>query len=269
MPVDPVTTSSNSAAALGGPVESTFDFKSFFNTGGTSPKHDGGLLGSSEPKPAGSVSNQSVQIPGANGAPPTLQQTSSTTVTDPGSGVATSVTNTNTGSGFDPTSVEVSVPLAHDGNTSVNAIAGARTDDGGSLVTGAGVQYTSNNVTAGVQFRAITPTDPQTPGFNELRADVTAGTSPKVSAGVTVTDKPGSADDSTEVRASVTMPINNDVNATVSTGYVIRPGAGSDGVGVRLQVGTPDVFGEVRVDQNNTPAGQGETVGQVQVGINF
>lgn len=266
MPIHPVTSFSNSAAALGGPLENTFDFHAFFGSGATGPKQDAGLLGASEPKPAPKVNNQSVQIPGANGAPPTLQQTRSTTVTDPDSGVAFGTTTTNTGSGFNPTSVEATVPLVRDGGISVNGIVGARTD---SLVTGAGVQYSGNDVTAGVQFRAIAPVDQATPPFTELRADVTAGTSPKVSAGVTVTDKPGSTADSTEVRASVTVPIDGDVNATVSGRYVVRPGDGNDGVGGSVLIGTPDVFGELRIDQNSTPAGSGETVGQVRVGVGF
>jgi hypothetical protein len=209
---------------------------------------------------------KSVQIPGANGTAPIVQQTRSAAVADPVGGVAFSTTTTNTGSGFNPTSVEATVPLARDGGVSVNGIVGARTD---SLATGAGVQYKSEDLTAGVQFRAITPVDPAPPAFTEVRADVTAGTSPKVSAGITVTDKPGSAADSTEVRASVTAPIDGDVSATVSGRYVVRPGDGNDAVGGSVQIGTPDVFGEFRIDQNSTPAGSAETVGQVRVGVSF
>lgn len=264
MPVSSVTSASNTAAALGGPVEATFDLSSFFGSSPTSPKHDAGFLGWSEPKPSAKITNQSVQIPGANGAAPTVQQTRSSTVIDPDSGLAVSVTNTNTGNGFNPTSVEATVPLARDGDVSFNGIVGART---GSFVTGAGVQYTGKDVTAGVQVRMIDPVDPKTPTFTELRADITAGTSPKVSAGVTITDKPGSATDSTEVRASVTVPIDGDIDATVSGRYVLRPG--SDSVGGSLTIGTPDVFGELRIDQNITPAGPGETVGQVRVGVSF
>lgn len=266
MPASPVTSPSNSAAALGGPVEATFDLNSFFGTGANPPKSDVGLLGRSNAQPAANVTNTSVQIPGANGSALTVQQTRSSTVTDPGSGVAFSATTTNTGSGFNPTSAEASVPLARDGGVSVNGIVGARSD---SLVTGAGVQYQSDDVTAGVQFRTITPVDAATPAFTELRADVTAGTLPKVSAGVTVTDKPGSTADSTEVRASVTVPIDGNVNATLSGRYVLRPGEGNDGVGGSVQIGTSNVFGEVRIDQNSTPAGAGETVGQVRVGVSF
>jgi hypothetical protein len=266
MPASPVTSPSDSAAALGGPVEAGFDLNSFFGPGANGPKLDTGLLGRNDAQPAANVTNTSVQIPDANGTAPTVKQTRSTTVTDPGSGVSFSATTTNTGSGFNPTSVEAALPLARDGNVSVNGLVGVRTD---SWASGAGVQYKSGDVKADVQFRAITPVDTATPAFTEVRADVSAGTSPKVSAGITVTDKPGSAADSTEVRASVTAPINNSVSTTVFGSYVSRPGEGDDGVGAGLRIDTRDGFGEVRLDQNSTPAGSGETVVQVRVGVSF
>jgi hypothetical protein len=252
------TIPNHGAAALGGPIETTFDPSLFFSP--PAPAEPTFTSPRTTPPP---LNTTTTLTPGANGAAPTLGTTSSGSFSDPTTGIVTNVSGSGQPPNFAPNNVELTLPLVRDGGLKVDGLVGARS---AGFVTGVGASVTEGDITFSGSYRLLTPPDLQSQGTHLYGAGVTVGKPDGVrfSATATLQDAPGVARDQTGLNAALTAPLGNGWTGSINGGVTLRPGADNDTVGGGLRFANPDFNAELRVNQTG-----GETVGTVRLGVSF